>query len=149
MKEKSFLVIKCLTNIMFYCGIPATVSVPFVLKWYGENLNSYYEKYYIIQTILFIVCGVFSCLIIFELKKMIKTIENEDCFVMENVYSLKRMGIFAYVIALACTTRMFLYWTPGAFALVIVFVLAGLLSYVLAGVFKKAVEYKLENDMTI
>lgn len=149
MKEKSFLIIKCLTNIMFFCGIPATIAVPFVLRWYGKVINSYYEKYYILQTILFVICGIFSCLIIYQLKMMIGTIEKDDCFVMDNVVSLKKMGIYAYIIALACLTRMFLYWTPGAFALVIVFTLAGLLSNVLAGVFKKAVEYKLENDMTI
>ena len=148
MKDKSFLIIKCLTNVMFFCGIPATISVPFVLKWYGL-INSYYKEFYIIQSILFMICGVFSCLIIYELRKMIKTIEKEDCFVMENVKSLKRMGIYAFIIALACFTRTFLYATPGAFALVIVFVLAGLLSNVLSGVFRQAVEYKLDNDLTI
>lgn len=147
-KAKSFLIIKCLTNVMFFCGIPSTISIPFVLKWYGA-INSYYEKYYLMQTILFILCGVFSCLIIWNLRKMIKTIENNDCFVMSNVLSLKRMGIYAFIIAIACFARMFLYATPGAFALVIVFVLAGLLSNVLSGVFEKAVAYKLENDMTI
>lgn len=146
--NKSFLIIKCLTNVMFFCGIPSTISVPFVLKWYG-SINFYYEKYYIMQTFLFLTCGIFSCLIIGELRKMIKTIENNDCFVMKNVTSLRRMGIYAFIIALACFARMFLYATPGAFALVIVFVLAGLLSNVLSGVFAKAVAYKLENDMTI
>ena len=149
MKDKSFLIIKCLTNVMFFCGIPSTISVPFVLKWYG-NINSYYDGiYYIPQTALFLICGVFACLIVYELRKMIKTIEVGDSFVMANVTSLKHMGIYAFIIAVACFVRIFLYPTPGAFALVIVFVLSGLLSNVLAGVFKQAVEYKLENDMTI
>lgn len=148
MKDIYFLVIKWMTNIMLFCGIPSTVAVPFFLKWYGK-INVYYEKYYIMQTVLFLICGIFSCLIVWQLRKMIKTIEKDDCFVMENVSSLKKMGIYAFIIAAACFARMFLYATPGAFALVIVFVLAGLLSHVLSGVFAKAVAYKLENDMTI
>lgn len=148
MKEKSFLMIKCLTNVMFFCGIPVTISVPFVLRWYSR-IDYFYEQYYILQTILFLVCGTLACLIVGELRKMIKTIEVDNCFVMENVTSMKKMGIYALVIAAACFIRLVLSPTPGAFSLIIVFVVAGLLSNVLSSVFHRAVEYKLENDLTI
>ena len=148
MKDKYLMLSKCIINVMFFCGIPTTVAVPFFLKWYGR-INKYYDDYYILQTILFLICGTFACLIVYELRKMIKSVECDNCFVRDNVVSLKRMGIYSFIIGAACFVRMFLYATPGAFALVIVFVIAGLFSKVLSNVFDRAVTYKEENDMTI
>ena len=45
--------------------------------------------------------------------------------------------------------RLFIYITPSVLILILVFVIAGLFSKVLAQVFDKAVTYKLENDLTI
>ncbi len=149
MKKDTYLVIaKCLLNVMFYCGIPVTASVPFFLKWYGR-INSYYKDYYLIQTALFLISGVFACLIVSELRRMIRSVEQEDCFVMENVTSLKRMGNYSFIIAVVTSVRLCLYSTPGVFVVILVFVIAGLFSKVLAGVFEQAVNYKQENDLTI
>lgn len=148
MKDKFLLVTKCLLNVMFFCGIPVTVCVPVLLKWYS-TINSYYERFYIIQTVLFILCGIFACLIIYELRKMIKSVENDNCFVESNVLSLKRMGNYGFVISAVSFVRLFLYATPGVLVVILVFVIAGLFSKVLSKVFARAVAYKQENDMTI
>lgn len=149
MKKDTYLVIaKCLLNVMFYCGIPVTAAVPFFLKWYGR-INSYYKDYYLIQTALFLISGVFACLIVSELRRMIRSVEQENCFVMDNVKSLKRMGNYSFIIAAVTSVRLGLYSTPGVFVVILVFVIAGLFSKVLAGVFEQAVNYKQENDLTI
>lgn len=148
MKDRFLIVTKCLLNVMFFLGIPTTISVPFVLKWYG-TINSYFERFYIPQTIMFIISGIFACLIVYELRRMIRSVELDDCFVDSNVISLKRMGNYSFVIAVTSAVRMFLYITPGAFVVVLVFVIAGLFSKVLSKVFARAVAYKQENDMTI
>lgn len=148
MKDRFLLVSKCLLNVMFFLGIPVTVSVPFFLKWYG-SINVYYEKYYWPQTIMFLISGVFACLIVSELRGMIKTVEDDDCFVLSNVLALKKMGDYAFIIAVVTFFRMFLYFTPGVLVVILVFVIAGLFSKVLSKVFARAVAYKQENDMTI
>ena len=56
------------------------------------------------------------------------------------------MKRFAAIMLLLC---FLLYVTLAALAMVIVFVIAGLFSKVLAQVFDRAVSYKLENDFTI
>ena len=43
MKDKFLLVSKCMLNVMFFCGIPVTLTVPFTLKWYGQ-INDYYKN---------------------------------------------------------------------------------------------------------
>ena len=147
-KDKFLLVSKCLLNVMFFCGIPVTVTVPFTLKWYSR-INAYYDKYYLIQTALFFLSGVLACLIVYELRKMIRSVEQENCFVMSNVTSLKRMGNYSFLIAAITSIRLCLYATPGVFVVIIVFVIAGLFSKVLAGVFEQAIQYKEENELTI
>ena len=44
---------------------------------------------------------------------------------------------------------MTLYLTPAVMIIILVFLIAGLFSKVLGRVFERAVEYKLENDLTI
>ena len=149
MKNKYLLLSKCIVNVMFVLGIPCTIAVTFFLKWYGR-INSYYAGYFFpIQSVMFIIMGVFSCLILFELRTMLKTVEMEDCFVRSNVMSLDRMGWFSFIIAIVSAIRFTLYVTPGCFIVVAIFLVAGLFSKVLARVFEKAIEYKEDNDLTI
>ena len=72
-----------------------------------------------------------------------------DCFIRENVSSLERMSIYSFFITVITACRLFIYLTPSVLIIILVFIIAGLFSKVLAGVFDKAVTYKQENDLTI
>ena len=93
--------------------------------------------------------GILAILIIGELRKMFRTVLADDCFVRENIVSLQRMGTYSFIIAVICLLRMVLYLTVAMLTLVLVFVIAGLFSKVLAFVFDKAIDYKEENDLTV
>ena len=80
---------------------------------------------------------------------MFKTVIDDDCFIHENVKSLEKMSSYSFFIAVITSCRLFIFITPSIFIIILVFVIAGLFSKVLAGVFDKAVTYKLENDLTI
>ena len=80
---------------------------------------------------------------------MFRTVLKNDCFVKENVTSLRKMGTYSFFIAAITAIRLFLYITPGVLVVILVFLIAGLFSKVLSEVFDKAVTYKLENDLTI
>lgn len=150
MKDKYLMLSKVIVNIMFYLGIPTTIAVPFFLYWYGKNVNSYYDGiYYVPQTAMFVLSGIFACLIVYELKNMLNTVIEENCFVRSNVISLDRMGWYSFIIAVVSFLRMALYFTPGCFAVVVVFLVAGLFSKVLGKVFNQAITYKEDNDLTI
>ena len=98
---------------------------------------------------IFILSGVFAVLIIGELRRIFKTVLNGNCFIMENVKSLRKMGTYSFFIAVITCCRLFLYLTPAVLIVILVFVIAGLFSKVLSQVFEKAVTYKQENDLTI
>ena len=148
MKDKLTLFTKFLLDLMFYAGIAVLITLPLSIKFYGKYNSYFADNYYSLCVILFL-SGIFAILIIQQLRKMFLTVINNDCFIRENVVSLERMSIYSFFIAVITACRLFIYLTPAVLIIILVFVIAGLFSKVLAGVFDKAVTYKLENDLTI
>ena len=139
---------KICLDVMFYAGILVTLTVPVSFYFLGE----YYPNignHYVVMCILFMICGVLALWIIYYLRKIFHTILVGDCFVKDNVISLKRMGIASFLISLVTVVRLFFVITPATLVIILVFFIAGLFSLVLAQVFAQAVSYKLENDFTI
>lgn len=99
--------------------------------------------------IVYFVLGVSAEVLIWELRKIFKTVLSGDCFVMENVESLKKMGNVSFFIAAMSVVRNIVCLTVAMLVVVLVFIIAGLFSKVLAQVFEQAVRYKEENDLTI
>lgn len=139
---------KYLLDVMFYGGIAATATLPVSIKFIGERfpcLITHYEE----TVIIYFVLGVSAVILIRELRKIFRTVLEEDCFVQENVVSLQKMGNWSFFIALMSVVRSIVYMTVAMLVVILVFMIAGLFSKVLAGVFEQAVRYKQENDLTI
>lgn len=139
---------KYLLDFMFWSGIVLTAALPWLFRRAGRfypNLANYYA----FNVALFMLSGAGAVLIIFELRRMFATVLRDDCFVLSNVNSLRRMGFYSIGVAAVTAARMLLIFTPATLIIVLVFFIAALFSFVLAGVFDKAVSYKLENDLTI
>lgn len=138
------------SNVFFrnYCDFVTSCS------WSSATLYGIFgfhdfEGRYAEIIVIYFVLGIMAVLILGELRKMFRTVLKDDCFVKDNVVSLQRMGTYSFVIALICLLRTALYMTVAMLVLILVFIIAGLFSKVLAFVFDRAVEYKLENDLTI
>lgn len=151
MKDETVIKLtKFLLDFMYFAGMVVTVSLPWLVRWIAdffdyENFQLHYQEVVLIYFIL----GILAILIIGELRKIFRTVLSNDAFVMGNVVSLKRMGTYSFIIAAFCLVRTVLYQTIAMGVLVLVFVIAGLFSKVLAFVFEKAIQYKEENDLTI
>lgn len=148
MKNKLILFSKYFLDFLFYTGIAVTATLPLSIRFYGRY-NSYFAENRIPLIFLFFFSGIFAILIIYELRRMFRSVINDDCFIRENVISLRRMGSYSFIIALITAGRLLLYITPSVIIVILVFVIAGLFSKVLSHVFDKAVTYKLENDLTV
>ncbi len=148
MKDRLTLFTKYLLDFMFYSGVIVVVTLPLSFKFYGKY-NTYFAENYYSLCVIFFLSGIFAILIIHQLRKMFRTVINDDCFIRENVISLEKMSIYSFFIAVITACRLFIYLTPAVCIIILVFVIAGLFSKVLAGVFDKAVTYKQENDLTI
>lgn len=148
MKDKLTLGTKYLLDFMFYAGIAVTASLPWSIRFIGRYYDRFAEHWPVL-TVVYGICGVLAVLLIGRLRKMFQTVLDGDCFVRENVICLERMGVYSFLIAAVSILRMFIYITPAILVVILVFVIAGLFSRVLARVFDTAVTYKLENDLTI
>ena len=138
-----------LLEFMFYSGIIVVVTLPFSLRWLGSYFLLFREEYYIPMLVVTLVAGIFAILILGQLKKMMKTVIENNCFVISNVISLKKMGVYSFIITIAFLVKILFRLTPATLVIIPTFFIAGLFCYVLAFVFKEAVQYKEENDFTI
>lgn len=86
---------KAVLDIMFVLGILITATLPFLLKTYGKYVEPGIEKYIWQNSVVLGLCGIFSLMIVWELRKMFKTVIADDCFVRNNVTSLKKMSIYS------------------------------------------------------
>ncbi len=134
--------------LMFYGGILVTVLVPWLFRL-GARYYPSLEQHYWFNSVLFMGSGVGAVLIIRELRRMFRTVLAEDCFVRQNVNSLRAMGRYGLAIAAVTTVRAAVCFTPAAVIIILVFFIAALFSFVLSRVFDAAVRYKEENDLTI
>ena len=139
---------KYLLDLMFYSGIVVTVTLPFTVRWIGEQLP-YLIRHYEETVIIYFVLGASAEKLLWELRKIFRTVLAENCFVKENVVSLQKMGNWSFFIALMAGVRSIVYMTIAMGVVIFVFLIAGLFSKVLSFVFEQAVEYKEETDWTI
>ncbi len=139
---------KALLDFMFFSGIIVCITVPVSFRFVGRYYKIF-DRYYFPFCVIFIGAGIFALAILWELRSMFQTVMKGDPFIRENVRSLKRMGISAFIISGLMAARLFFVITPAAMVLIAVFAIAGLFSLVLSQVFDQAVTYKQENDLTI
>lgn len=148
-KKKAITVCtKYLLDFMFYAGIAVTVTLPYSIRKIGELLPRLVEHYEE-TVIIYFVLGIAALVLVRELRKIFRTVLAEDCFVQENVISLQKMGNWSFFIAVMSVVRSIVYMTVAMGGVILVFVIAGLFSKVLACVFEEAVRFKQENDLTI
>lgn len=147
-KENIIRITKYLLDFMFFGAIVVTLSLPISMKWIGKVLSDARE-HYAEYVLIYFILGMLAAAVLGELRKMFRTVLANNCFVVENVVSLQRMGTYSFMIALMSLVRTVIFMTPAMLVVILVFTIAGLFSKTLAFVFDKAVQYKEENDLTI
>lgn len=148
-QKRIIIFTKYLLDLMFYSGIIAAVSLPYTLKLAGKYYSAEIAEHYISMMVIFFLSGICGLIIVWQLKKMIATVLERNCFADSNTKSLKVMGKAAFVITVLFLIKVFILPTPATFIIVLTFFIAGLFSHVLSLVFSEAVRYKEENDLTI
>lgn len=143
-------IVKRILDLIFLGGIGIFISLPKSLKWYlGSTYGHTDHKIYYFLLILLAVTGILALIIVNEIRKIFKTLNRKDPFLMDNVQSLKRMGICSFLVALFYTSKIIFLNSFMTVIVVMVFIIAGFFSIILAEVFYQAVEVKRENDFTI
>ena len=140
---------KYFLDFMFFLVFLVEVSLPFSLKMLGEYYWKEMAEQYWPMLIIFGLSGICGLIIVYQLRKMMKTVVKRECFVDNNTKSLSTMGKVSFVITVLFIVKCILLPTPASFVIVLTFFIAGVFSHVLSLVFEEAVRFKEENDLTI
>lgn len=149
MNERLIRFTKFVLDFMFYSGWIVLCTLPLSLKFLGKYYSGIINEYFLFMLAIFGASGIFGLLIIRQLRRMMKTVIQESCFVYENVRSLNTMAVLSLCITVMFLIKVCVLPTPATGVIVLVFFIAALFCEVLAHVFEKAVNYKEENDLTI
>lgn len=137
--------------IIFALGVAGTVTLPFLLEFYtGILYDAYYllpgYRMFILVFLMFV--AVLGLWIILEMIRMLRSIPT-DPFVMRNVLALKRIGVILLVLAALFFLKCLNYVTFLTMACGFGFIVCGLFAFTLSNLFRQAVVFKEENDLTI
>lgn len=141
--------VKKFIDLVFLGGIGILLALPLLLPWYLDTLEAGTdEKYWFLLPFLYIT-GLLALIIVFEIRRIFKTLNRRNPFMMDNVKSLNRIAAASFGIAGFYGMKIVFFNSFLTIILAMVFVIAGLFAVILAEVFRQAVLVKEENDLTI
>ena len=149
MDTRFIKITKYVLDIMYFGGFVVLITLPATIKFLGKYYSSVITKNFTLMLFVFGISGILGILIIGQLRRMMRTVIEDSCFVYGNVESLHKMAMMSLGIVIMFIFKLFFVPTPATGIIILVFFIAALFSQVLADVFEKAVNYKEENDLTI
>lgn len=117
-----------------------------------------FNAYQMALTLFLLFSGCCTAPILWQARRVLKTILRGEPFAPENAVSLRRAAVFCFLIAAAAMARVafsvWYYQSPRPLAtynalFVPMFAMGGLLCLVMSALFRQAAELKAENDLTI
>lgn len=149
MDTRFIKITKYVLDIMYFGGFVVLITLPATIKFLGKYYSSVITKNFTLMLFVFGISGILGILIIGQLRRMMRTVIEDSCFVYGNVESLHKMAMMSIGIVIMFIFKLFFVPTPATGIIILVFFIAALFSQVLADVFEKAVNYKEENELTI
>lgn len=143
--------LKIFLYVIFALGVLGTLTLPFALEFYtGCFYDAYYlEAGYRAFILTFMVAVAIPGLwIVLEMIWMLRSIPQGP-FVTRNVRALNRIGFILLALAALFFAKCFLYVTFLTMGCGFLFIVCGLFAFTLASLFRQAVAFKEENDLTI
>ena len=177
--RKTAVVLDILVLITFVCNLTALPLAPALVYWrynptffaakqsrgasplsfWLEGLSKVWSEPRTAALALFLLfSGACTAVILWQARRVLKTILRGQPFSMENAVSLRRAAVCGFLISAAALIRLVfsLFYTHSLQPLatynalfVPIFAMFGLLCLVMSALFRQAAELKAENDLTI
>ncbi|MCO7124740.1 DUF2975 domain-containing protein [Sporolactobacillus shoreicorticis] len=141
--------VKRLLDLIFIGGIAILLSLPWSVSWYMDQLSYGTNRNYWFLLIFLYVTGIFALQIVYEVRRIFKTLNRHNPFMMDNVISLKRIAIDSFIISFCYMVKVVCFNSFFTIIIAMIFIIAGFFSIILAEVFRQAVVVKEENDLTV
>ncbi len=151
MYKKSIMhyISKVFVDILFYGSIICVIALPFVAKKLFTWISYENTRYFTSFTLIVFLSGIFSSYILFNLKQMYKSLLVGNPFVDKNVIHLRKMALACIIIFIIYLIKCLFMFTFASAVISVVFLIGSLFCLTLKDLFKQAINYKSENDLTI
>lgn len=143
--------IERILQALFWGGIVVTVAVPFALR---PVMNWHYRypfsnAFFVLMMLFFLCFGVLMVLLVGDLRSIFRSINEGDPFIESNVRYLGRMARISVVLMLLCAVKCVGDFSLLTFVIAVVFLFLWAFLLVLRELFRSALQFKIENDLTI
>lgn len=147
-KSITHYIAKVVIDILFYLSILCTLAMPSAtaVLLRVRTLNSSASIAYAIILTFSGACCVY---ILFLLKQMYKSLLVGNPFVDENVRHLRKMAVTCFIIGILYVAKSIFLFTVATPIIAGIFLVGCLFCLTLKDLFKQAINYKTENDLTI
>lgn len=139
-----------LLGLLIAAGIVVYVNLPVIVRTYirGASVDMAPNSYRVILTLLYCV-GVPVLALLGMALLLTINISRGQAFVKQNTVCLNLISLCALIIGLMFLAAMFSLNSIFPIIIFVVFLLLAILTKVFAGLFKTAIQYKEENELTI
>ncbi len=135
-------------KVTFVLGIVSLFFIPRLYNMFPE-LKVSFEDQTVFYQIAFYICAIGSLGIVYELIRIFDNIYKGSPFKKQMVINLKIIAILFMFLSLIITTKTVFMTTLLSVVVSFVTFIVSLCFYVLSQIFKSAVEYKNEVDLTV
>lgn len=120
-------------------------SIPYVTDRHPGDPEGYYYRYMVVL----IISGILAELILWQAKGIMRNVNAGNPFCRDTVRRLKVIGVECLVLGAFYGAAVFLVTKVFMIVVLVTFLVVGLSLLVFSELFRQAVAYKEENDMTI
>ena len=148
-KSVTHYITKIVVDIMFYFGIIATAALPFLSRRIGIYFLGFENQFQVPFVAILFLSGLCGIYILFNLKQMFRSLLSGNPFIDENVRHFRKMAAACFVVSLLYLAKCIFMYTIGTLIIAAIFAVGCLFCLTLKDLFKQAVNFKEENDLTI
>ena len=128
MDTRFIKITKYVLDIMYFGGFVVLITLPATIKFLGKYYSSVITKNFTFMLFVFGISGILGILIIGQLRRMMRTVIEDSCFVYGNVESLHKMAMMSIGIVIMFIFKLFFVPTPATGIIILVFFIAALLA---------------------
>lgn len=141
--------IKMILQITFAFGTLVVLLLPWVVKIYIQFLRLDLQNFYFPCLILLYLSGIPMLIIVWQFIKLFDSLKKSQPFIMENARHLKMASWCCAIISVEYVVGIYVFHSIFTLIITGIFLIAWIGLSILSELFKQAVEFKEENDLTI
>lgn len=143
--------VKIILILILIGGAALWIGLPWALKWYQwlDPATFADPNYHWFLLVFLYITGAIMLCIVYQIIRIFSTLSEGDPFVKSNVHSLAWISVGCALLSVCYLVKVILYISPLTIVCTMIFIIASVGALVLKDVFRTAIQYKEDNELTI